>query len=158
MLCRLKFVNKCLNIKLFDSRNFGSSSLTSASSVKLNDGNSLPLLGFGTFHVGDTEANAHMATSVSKAISSGYRHIDLAPLYGNQAAIGNSISKAIQSNICKREELFITSKLWNTDHHPSRVETALKATLQQLKVQYLDLYLIHTPAAFAPSEDGETNP
>lgn len=82
------------------------------------------------------------------ALKTGYRHIDTARIYGTEAAVGNAIKK---SGV-PREELFITTKLWNNSHHPDDVETALDASLKDLGTDYIDLFLMHWPSAFARSE------
>jgi L-glyceraldehyde reductase len=76
---------------------------------------------------------------VEVAVKNGYRHFDFAKSYGNQKELGQALQKLIPS-IVKREELFITSKLWNSDHKPERVEQTLDDTLQELGLEYLDLY------------------
>jgi len=113
--------------------------------VVLNSGFRIPQLGFGTWQSGPGEAGI----SVYEALKVGYRHIDLAKVYGNQAEIGVSLKKAFQEipNL-KREDVFITSKLWNSQHSPELVEPALDDCLEELGLEYLDLYLMHFPVAF----------
>lgn len=84
--------------------------------------------------------------AVKDAIAVGYRHIDCAAVYGNEKEVGAALKECIDSGEVAREDLFITSKLWNTDHH--RVEEACRRTLEHLQLEYLDLYLVHFPLAF----------
>ncbi|KAL1958595.1 hypothetical protein VTO42DRAFT_4192 [Malbranchea cinnamomea] len=110
----------------------------------LNTGAKIPAIGFGTWQ--DEKAQEE---AVSCALKLGYRHIDTAAVYGTEGAVGRAIKK---SGI-PREEIFITSKLWNNKHHPDDVEPALDVTLKNLGVDYLDLYLIHWPSAFARGDE-----
>ena len=106
-----------------------------------NQSTSLPSVGLGLWKI----ANADAASLVQQAISVGYRHLDSACDYGNEREVGDGIRKAIDDKRTTREQLWITSKLWNTYHHPKHVRPALERTLRDLQVDYLDLYLIHFP-------------
>ncbi len=86
---------------------------------------------------------------VYEAISVGYRHLDSACDYGNEAEVGKGIERVLASNVCHREDLWITSKLWNTFHEPKYVRPAVERTLRDLQVDYLDSYLIHFPISLA---------
>lgn len=112
--------------------------------VKLNSGTEMPLFGFGTWKL----AGDDTTVAVRTAIESGYRLIDCASIYANEDKVGVAIDEAIQSGKVKREDLFIVSKLWNTHHSKEHAKGALEQTLKDLKVDYLDLYLIHYPASF----------
>src|SRR3954453_11400752 len=107
-------------------------------SVPLNNGVEMPLLGFGVFQVNDAE---ECERSVYEAIRTGYRLLDTAAAYGNEAAVGDAIKR---SGVA-REELFITTKLWIQDAGYERAKQAFERSLQRLQLEYLDLYLIHQP-------------
>lgn len=120
--------------------------------IKFNNGQEFPVFGLGTWKSKPGE----VTQAVKDAIDIGYRHIDGAHIYGNESEVGEAIAAKIADGTVKREELYITSKLWNTMHRPDLVEPALKTTLKHLGLQYLDLYLIHWP--FALKEEGELFP
>ncbi|KAF7175666.1 hypothetical protein CNMCM7691_009673 [Aspergillus felis] len=112
---------------------------------KLNSGYEIPAVGLGTWRSAPREVEDAVAT----ALRVGYRHIDGAAVYLNEAEVGLGWKK---SGV-PREEIFLTSKLWNTHHHPSHVEEALDRTLKDLQTDYLDLYLIHWPISFTHTAD-----
>jgi 2,5-diketo-D-gluconate reductase A len=107
-------------------------------SVTLNNGVAMPLLGFGVFQVPDAE---ECERSVAAALQTGYRLIDTAAAYGNEAAVG----AAIKRSGVPREELFVTTKLWIQDAGYERAKQAFERSLGRLQLDYLDLYLIHQP-------------
>ncbi|CAH0595192.1 unnamed protein product [Chrysodeixis includens] len=111
---------------------------------QLNDGNVIPSLALGTFGFGDIPK---VRQAVLWAIQAGYRHIDTAALYGNEEEVGRGIADAIQQGLVKREELFVTTKLWNDKHGRHQVVPALRESLSKLGLSYVDLYLIHSPEA-----------
>ena len=114
----------------------------------------MPAIGLGTWKSGKGE----VGQAVKIALNNGYRHIDCAATYGNEAEIGEALTEVFQKDKVKREEVWITSKLWNDSHEKEHVIPALKQTLKDLQLDYLDLYLIHWPVAFKhgvsfPSKD-----
>ncbi|KZP13014.1 Aldo/keto reductase [Athelia psychrophila] len=116
--------------------------------VTLSSGAIIPQIGLGTWLSKPKEVEH----SVEYAVKNGYRHLDLAKIYENQDEVGEALKKVIPS-VVKREELFITSKLWNSGHSTREVaEAELDSTLKELGLEYLDLYLIHWPVAFVPGE------
>jgi len=104
----------------------------------------MPALGLGTWKSAPGEVGA----AVREAVRAGYRHFDCAPLYGNEVEIGAALADAIAAGEVKRDELWITSKLWNSFHGRDNVVPAIRRTLADLRLDYLDLYLIHWPVAF----------
>jgi alcohol dehydrogenase (NADP+) len=103
----------------------------------------MPIIGLGTWKSKPGE----VYDAVLTALKTGYRHIDCAPIYGNEAEVGNAIRDAISQGVLKREDLWVTSKLWNDAHRKKEVIPALKKTLNDLKLDYLDLFLVHWPVA-----------
>eukprot|EP00092_Neocalanus_flemingeri_P107510 GFUD01137986.1.p1 GENE.GFUD01137986.1~~GFUD01137986.1.p1 ORF type:complete len:325 (-),score=73.88 GFUD01137986.1:187-1161(-) len=101
----------------------------------------MPAVGYGCWKIGKDTA----ADLIEKVIRLGYRHIDGASDYANEKEVGQGIKRAIDAGVCKREDLFVTSKLWNTFHAPEHVEEACQKSLDDLGLEYLDLYLIHFP-------------
>ena len=106
---------------------------------------SIPPIGFGFWKVAREEA----ADVAYRAIEAGYRHLDCAADYGNEREVGEGIARAIADGLATREELWITSKLWNTYHAPEHVEEACRKSLGDLGLDHFDLYLIHFPIALA---------
>lgn len=117
---------------------------------KLNDGNNIPVLGLGTWRADKNLVGDAVKFAITKA---GYRHIDCASIYRNEPEIGEAFKETFRS--VKREDVFITSKLWNTEHRPENVEKACRKTLSDLRLEYLDLYLMHWGIAFPHGENLE---
>lgn len=119
-------------------------------SIRLADGTEVPSVGLGFWKVENEKA----ADLTVEAISRGYRHLDNACDYGNEAEVGEGIERAIQDGLCEREDLWVTSKLWNTYHSADHVRLAVERSLSDLRVDYLDLYLVHfpIPLQFVPFE------
>lgn len=139
---------------MLDSVAFGLYSFrmsNASSAVKLKDGGEFPSVGLGTWKIPD-EA---LPDLIPEAVSLGYRHFDCACDYGNEVAVGQGIANAIESGACTRDDLWLTSKLWNTYHHPDHVRAACEKSLGDLGVDELDLYLIHFPVtlAYVPFEE-----
>jgi aldehyde reductase len=114
-----------------------------------NGGGYMPALGFGTL-IPDT---ALTRTATRDALDAGFRHFDCAERYCNEQEVGEALQVGLAAAGIAREDIFVTTKLWNTNHRPQRVEPAFEASLDRLRLRYLDLYLIHTPFAFQPGED-----
>jgi alcohol dehydrogenase (NADP+) len=114
-----------------------------------NAAGQIPALGFGTL-IPDP---AVTLSATKDALEAGFRHFDCAERYRNEREVGQALSAAITSGKISRADLFTTTKLWNTNHRPERVEPAFEASLQRLQLAYLDLYLIHTPFAFQPGDN-----
>ena len=115
--------------------------------MPLNHGSGhMPVLGFGTL-IPDAAATI---SATRDALEAGFRHFDCAERYRNEREVGEALNAA---QGIAREDIFVTSKLWNTNHRPERVEPAFEASLSRLGLNYLDLYLSHTPFAFQPGDD-----
>jgi diketogulonate reductase-like aldo/keto reductase len=109
----------------------------------------LPALGFGTL-IPDPVVTK-LATK--NALEVGFRHLDCAERYRNEEAVGDAIQEAFKAETLRREDLFLTTKLWNTNHRPERVKPAFDASRRRLRVDYIDCYIIHTPFAFKPGDE-----
>ncbi|QAX85395.1 dehydrogenase [Pseudomonas sp. DTU12.3] len=116
----------------------------------LNNGaGSMPAVGFGTLFRDLSTTTA----AVKCALETGFRHFDCAERYRNEAQIGVAFQEVFAAGKICREDVFITTKLWNTNHRPERVRPAFEASCQRLQTDYIDCYLIHTPFAFKPGDD-----
>lgn len=109
----------------------------------LNDGVEIPVVGFGTWQLPDNEDTTEI---VEHAIEVGYRHIDTAAVYKNEESVGQGIRNAIDKGLVTRDELFVTTKLWNDDQTYELAQKALDDSLDRLGLDYVDLYLIHWPS------------
>lgn len=118
--------------------------------VQLADGGTIPSLGLGSWKIPATLA----PQVVHEAVRAGWRHFDCACDYGNERAVGAGLTQALAEGLCRREDLWVTSKLWNTYHEPQHVRAACERSLRDLGLDVLDLYLIHFPIslAFVPFE------
>ena len=109
----------------------------------------MPAVGFGTL-IPDPVVTKQATRT---ALEVGFRHLDCAERYRNEAAVGDAIQEAFKAGTLRREELFLTTKLWNTNHRPERVKPAFDASRRRLQVDYVDCYIIHTPFAFRPGDE-----
>jgi diketogulonate reductase-like aldo/keto reductase len=109
----------------------------------------MPAVGFGTL-IPDLAATKQATMA---ALGVGFRHLDCAERYRNEEAVGDAMRETFEAGTVQREELFVTTKLWNTNHRPERVRPAFEASLNRLQIDYADCYLIHTPFAFRPGDD-----
>jgi alcohol dehydrogenase (NADP+) len=118
--------------------------------IPLNfDDGKIPALGFGTL-IPDL---AETKSATTNALKVGFRHFDCAERYRNEREVGESLQAEFATGAIARDDVFITTKLWNTNHRPERVEPAFDASCGRLGISYLDLYLIHTPYAFQPGDN-----
>jgi diketogulonate reductase-like aldo/keto reductase len=114
-----------------------------------NRSGSIPALGFGTL-IPDPVATR---TATKAALEAGFRQFDASERYGNEKEVGEAMQEVFKAGKIKREDVFIATKVWNNNHRPERVKPAFEASLKRLQLDYVDLYLIHTPFAFQPGED-----
>ena len=109
----------------------------------------IPAVGFGTL-IPDPLATLQATRT---ALEVGFRHLDCAERYRNEEAVGEALQAAFKAGTVRREDMFLTTKLWNTNHRPERVKPAFDASRRRLQVDYVDCYLIHTPFAFRPGDE-----
>ena len=118
--------------------------------IPLNQGAGyMPALGFGTL-IPDA---ALTIAATRAALEAGFRHFDCAERYRNEREVGDALKAGLVAERIAREDIFITTKLWNSNHRPERVGPAFEASLDRLGQKYVDLYLVHTPYAFRPGAD-----
>jgi diketogulonate reductase-like aldo/keto reductase len=118
--------------------------------VPLIGGNGdIPAVGFGTLIADPVAAKQ----AIKAAIKIGFRHFDAAEAYRNEEVVGAAFQESIAEGVVSREDLFVTTKVWNNNHRPERVAKALEGSLRRLQVDYVDAYLIHTPFAFEPGDN-----
>ena len=118
--------------------------------LPLNNGSSaIPALGFGTL-IADPIATRN---ATKAALEAGFRQLDTAERYRTEKEVGEAIREVFKAGKIKREDVFIATKLWNNNHRPERVKPAFEASLKKLQLDYVDLYLIHTPFAFQPGDE-----
>ncbi|MDC9229140.1 aldo/keto reductase, partial [Clostridioides difficile] len=117
--------------------------MTNINKIKLNDGNEIPAIGFGTFQI-PNDGTTYQA--VTKALAAGYRHVDTAVAYFNEQEVG----RAIKDSGIPREQIWVTSKLWLQDYGYESAKKAIDLSLQKLGLDYIDLYLIHQPYGDVP--------
>src|SRR5580658_2812043 len=123
------------------------------SKIPLNHGGGqLPALGFGTL-IPDP---ALTRTATRDGLAAGFRHFDCAERYRNEREVGEVLQEGLAAEGIAREDIFVTTKLWNTNHRPDRVKPAFEASLDRLRLRYLDLYLIHPPFPFQPGDEQDT--
>ncbi|QLE39920.1 aldo/keto reductase [Nostoc sp. C052] len=111
----------------------------------------MPALGFGTL-IPDPLATKK---ATKAALEAGFRHLDCAERYRNEAVVGEAMQEVFKAGGIRREDVFVTTKLWNNNHRPERVQPAFEASLRRLQIDYVDCYLIHTPFAFQPGDEQE---
>src|SRR3954469_3669326 len=109
----------------------------------------IPAVGFGTL-IPDPAATRQ---ATKTALEVGFRSFDCAERYRNEDAVGAAMGEVFELGVITRSEVFVATKLWNTNHRPERVKPAFEASLRRLKLDYADAYIIHTPFAFQPGED-----
>src|ERR1700751_1644853 len=114
-----------------------------------NGSGKIPAVGFGTLIPGPVATRQ----SAKTALEVGFRHLDCAERYRNEEAVGEAMQDVFRTGKILREDVFVTTKLWNTNHRPERVKAAFAGSCRRLRLDYIDCYLIHTPFAFQPGEE-----
>src|SRR5580765_1409874 len=118
--------------------------------IPLNNGSgAIPALGFGTL-IPDPIATRN---ATQAALEAGFRLLDTAERYRTEREVGDAMQAVFRAGKIRREDVFVITKLWNTNHRPERVKPAFEASLQKLQLDFVDLYLIHTPFAFQPGDE-----
>ncbi|KAG8543105.1 hypothetical protein GDO81_025407 [Engystomops pustulosus] len=120
--------------------------------VTLNDGHKMPVIGFGTYAPQQLPKSL-AEEGVKVALEVGYRHIDCAFIYGNEVEVGRAINQKIADGTVKREEVFYTGKLWSTFQAPDKVRPAVEKSLKDLQLDYIDLFIIHSPIELKPGDN-----
>ncbi|XP_048003375.1 uncharacterized protein LOC125239753 [Leguminivora glycinivorella] len=138
-----------VKIKELKNAKFSYGSVSNMSYIQLRDGKKMPVIALGTALL-DPKLATHI---VAAAIDLGYRAIDTAYIYGNEEEVGEGIRAKIQDGTVRREDLFIMNKMWSTFHRPDLVESACRASLASMGLQYFDLYIIHNPMSFKEGGD-----
>lgn len=113
-------------------------------SIELNSGNKIPVIGLGSWNA----KGFPLQNAILTAVKEGYRHIDTAYVYENEVDVGKALKRIFKSGECTRDEIFVTTKLWNTFHRADLVRSACRQSLERLQLDYIDLYLMHTPCAY----------
>ncbi len=117
--------------------------------ISTHESGTIPAVGFGTL-IPDQNATKQATRT---ALEAGFRHLDCAERYRNEAAVGEAIQDAFKAGTLRREDLFVTTKLWNTNHRPERVKPAFDASRRRLQLDTIDCYIVHTPFAFQPGDE-----
>lgn len=121
--------------------------------IELNSGRKIPTIGLGSWNA----KGFSLQNAILTAVKEGYRHIDTAYVYENEADVGKALKRIFKSGECTRDEMFVTTKLWNTFHRPDQVRKACRQSLERLQLDYIDLYLMHSPCAYK-EDTGDLRP